>query len=72
MKPTGVVLPLDKLIYTIEEAADLLSISRSQLYRLVESEELPTVRIGRSRRITYAQLDDFVRRLEQEQGFTRL
>ena len=61
-----------KLAYRIEEAAELLSLSRAQVYRLVETESLPTVRVGRSRRITFAQLDAFVRKLEQSSGFVRL
>jgi len=62
----------EKLAYTIEEAAELLSLSRTQLYRLIEVEELPTVKVGKSRRITFAQLESFVRKLEQENGFVRL
>ncbi len=60
-----------KLAYSLEEAAELLSLSRSVLYRLIQEGDLPTVLVGRSRRITYAQLDAFVRKLEQEQGFVR-
>lgn len=63
---------LRKLAYTVEEAAELLSLSRAQVYRLIETETLPTVTVGRARRITYAQLDAFVLRLEQASGFVRL
>ncbi|MBS1702840.1 MAG: helix-turn-helix domain-containing protein [Armatimonadetes bacterium] len=54
-----------KLVYTLEECEGLLSISRSQLYRLIEQGDIETVQIGRSRRITHVQLDDFVARLHQ-------
>ena len=54
----------EKLAYTVEEAAELLSVSRAHLYRLLDYEELESVRIGRSRRITSTQLRDYVRRLE--------
>lgn len=50
-----------KLAYTVEEAADLLSLSRAQLYRLIEVGELPSFKIGRSRRISADQLAAFVR-----------
>lgn len=61
-----------KMAYTIEEASEILSLSRAQLYRLIELQELPTVKVGKCRRITYAQLEAFIRKLEQHQGFTRL
>lgn len=61
-----------KMVYTIEEAAELLSLSRAQLYRLIELEDLPSIKIGKCRRVTYAQLETFVQWLEQRQGFVRL
>ena len=56
----------DKLAFTVEEAAELLSLSRAHVYRLIEVEELGSITIGRSRRITSQQLQDFVHRLESE------
>lgn len=61
----------EKLLYRVEEVADLLSLSRATVWRLVEQGDLPTVQVGRSRRITSAQLTDFVRRLEQGSGFVQ-
>lgn len=58
-----------KLLYTLEECGSLLSLSRSQLYRLVEQGDLETVKIGKSRRVTHAQLDAFVTKLQQSGGF---
>ena len=52
------------MAYTVEEAADLLSLSRAHVYRLLDLGELESVQIGRSRRVTAGQLDAFVRRLE--------
>jgi excisionase family DNA binding protein len=53
-----------KLAYTVEEAADLLSLSRANLYRLIDMQELGSITIGRSRRITARQLEEFVAKLE--------
>jgi len=53
-----------KMAYTVEEAAELLSLSRAHLYRLIDLGELDAVRIGRSRRITARQLDEFLLRQE--------
>jgi len=54
-----------KLLYSVEEAARLLSMSRAKLYRLIDLCELGSVRIGRSRRISRNQLETFIRSLEQ-------
>jgi len=56
--------PGEKLAYTVEEAAELLSLSRAKLYRLIDTCELGSVQIGRSRRITLAQLHQFLKQLE--------
>ena len=53
-----------KLAYTVEEAAELLSLSRAKLYRLIDACEIGSVVIGRSRRITHSQLEEFLNRLE--------
>jgi excisionase family DNA binding protein len=49
-------------LVTLPAAAHLLGVSRSKLYELVAAGELPTVRIGRSRRVAVADLEEFVRR----------
>lgn len=53
-----------KLAYTVGEAAELLSLSRAKLYRLIDACEIGSVVIGRSRRITLSQLQEFLSRLE--------
>ena len=53
-----------KLAYTVEEAAELLSLSRAHLYRLIDLQEIGSVTIGRSRRITAKQLQAFINSLE--------
>jgi excisionase family DNA binding protein len=48
-----------------EEAATYLGIGRSKVFELLADGRLASVRIGRSRRITVAALDDFVARLAE-------
>jgi excisionase family DNA binding protein len=60
-----------KLAYTVEEAAELLSLSRAHVYRLLDLGQLGSISIGRSRRITSAQLSDFLKGLEQRSGLPR-
>ena len=52
-------------LVTIPAAAQLLGVSRSKLYELLAEGALPTVRIGRSRRIAMVDLEAFVRRCRE-------
>ena len=56
-----------KLLLTVDEAARRLGIGRSHAYIFVMKGEIPSVKIGRSRRIPADLLDGFVERLKSEQ-----
>jgi len=49
-------------LITVEEAARRLSIARSHVYRYLERGELPSLLIGRCRRVAVQDLEEFVRR----------
>ena len=51
-----------KIAYTVEEAAELLSISRAQTYRLIETGQLGSFKIGKCRRVSAEQLVEFAAR----------
>jgi excisionase family DNA binding protein len=53
---------------TAQQAAAVLSISRSKLYELMARGEIETVHIGRSVRIPLGALDDFVARLRDDRA----
>ena len=55
-------VPPSKLLLTVEEAAHLLSIGRSLVYRLVLRQEIVSVKIGRTRRIPLVALETFIAR----------
>lgn len=55
---------MNKLCYTADEAATLLSVSKSRIYDLLRSGELPSVKVGRSRLVKATDLDAFVTSLE--------
>jgi len=55
---------MDKLLLTIEEAADHLSIGRTKAYELVAQGQLRSVTIGRSRRITVDAMHEFIASLQ--------
>ncbi len=63
-RPRRDVLVADRLLLTPEEAAKVLRIGRTTVYALMKSGELRPVHIGRSCRISQAELDLYVRRLE--------
>ena len=48
------------LLVTVPEAARLLAVGRTSLYQLIWDGELTPVRIGRSMRLTMAELERFV------------
>lgn len=58
----------EKLAYTVKEVAAMLSLSRSHLYELIQARKIDTIKIGRARRITRKQLDDYVRQQESQVG----
>lgn len=53
---------IEPLAVSINEAADLLRISRAKAYRLAAAGELPTVRIGATLRVPVEQLREYLRR----------
>ncbi len=55
-------MDMQKKLVSVAEAALILGLSRSLLYTLVMRQELPSVKIGRARRIPVSALDDFVSR----------
>lgn len=48
------------LLMTIEQAATLLCVSRSTIYSLMNSGQLPSVKIGTSRRILTEDIERYV------------
>jgi excisionase family DNA binding protein len=52
-----------RLLLTVEEAADLIGICRSNMFKLIRRGEVKSVKVGRLRRIPPAALEDYVRQL---------
>lgn len=51
---------MDRELLRVAEAAERLSISRSQVYVMISAGTLPTVRIGRALRVPERALADWV------------
>jgi excisionase family DNA binding protein len=63
-QPLWDVMAADRLLLTPEEAAKVLRIGRTTVYALMKRGELRPVRIGRSCRISQAEVERYVRRLQ--------
>ena len=57
----GVPLPI--LLLTVDEAAQVLNLSRSVFYRLVLNNEILSVKIGSLRRVPFSVLQSYVEAL---------
>ncbi|MEV4646293.1 helix-turn-helix domain-containing protein [Saccharopolyspora sp. NPDC049357] len=53
----------DRVLLTVEEAAEQLGIGRTKTYALVKAGELESVQIGRLRRVPKAAIEDYANRL---------
>jgi excisionase family DNA binding protein len=56
------------MLLKIEEVVRILSLGRSQVYKLITSGELRSIKIGRSRRIPRQALAEFLAKLEAASG----
>ncbi len=60
-EPNDHPLPDDERLLTVQQAAALLRISRSGLYRLMQRGELPSVHLGRAVRLRASDVQAFIR-----------
>ncbi len=58
-----------KLLLTVEEAAQVMSLGRTLMYALVMRKQITSIKVGRTRRIPLTALEQYVQRLtEVEKG----
>jgi excisionase family DNA binding protein len=55
---------MDRLAHSITEGAWRIGVGRTSMYALIDSGEIPTVRIGRRRLVTEAALVEYLERLQ--------
>jgi excisionase family DNA binding protein len=53
----------DRVLLTVEEAAEQLGIGRTLMYKLIAHGEVESIRIGRLRRVPTSAIQDYARRL---------
>ncbi len=51
---------MNRKLYRVEEAAQLLGVSRTRIFDLIKLGELRSVKIGSSRRIPAGALDEYI------------
>jgi excisionase family DNA binding protein len=56
---------MDKTFLTVAELADLLSVNRNTVYRLVERGDIPCHQIGRAKRFSRDDVDAFLSRVRE-------
>jgi excisionase family DNA binding protein len=56
----------DKLLLTVPEAAHQLGIKRSLTYRLIQTGDLKSLKVGGARRVLVSDLHEFVRHLQEQ------
>lgn len=55
----------DRLLLSVEEAAERLGIGRSLMYELISSGQVASIRVGRLRRIAPEALSDYIAALHE-------
>jgi len=60
------VNPVIPVVYTAEEAAEVLKISRWKIFDLIRTNALRSVKIGGLRRIPRTAIDEYITRLLEE------
>jgi excisionase family DNA binding protein len=64
VETTPTITAVVPLLYRVEEAAEALRLSRSQVYELIRSGALRTVKIGGRRRVPVTACTEYVETLE--------
>ena len=62
--------PDPRLVYSVEAAAEALSISRTRMFRLIKVGTIRSIRVGRLRRIPVESLNEYVDQLKRTQTET--
>ena len=62
---------VERLVYTIEESAEMLGIGRSKAYEAAQTGEIPTIRIGRRLLVPKVALDRMLAEAGQHRDETR-
>jgi excisionase family DNA binding protein len=62
-EPAAVRPMPERVMFTVEEAAQQLGVGRTLMYRLIRTQEVESVRIGSLRRVPASAIQDYAARL---------
>ncbi len=62
LRPEEVARLLNERLLKADEVAELLNVSRSYAYSLMQTGQIPTVKLGRACRVPASRLDRFYRK----------
>lgn len=74
MKQRTIQIPIQeapavpKLAYTVEEAAEALSVGRTMIFYLLRDKKIISIKIGRRTLIPLAEIHAFIDRMQAETG----
>ncbi len=60
-------MPVERILYRPVEAAEAIGVSRARLYELMNSGEIPFVKVGNVKRVPVAKLREWVDRQSRVQ-----
>ncbi len=61
----------EKLLLTVGQAAERLGVGRSFLYAAIQRQELVSLKLGRARRVSVAELARYIERLQDDESIDR-
>ncbi len=56
------IMPSSKKLLKAKEVADILQVSRSMAYRMMQRGEIPTIRVGSAVRVRGSDLEEFLKK----------
>lgn len=56
------VKTMDKIVYSVEEVAKILGISKSFCYKMIGEKKIPATKIGRRIVVSVSKLNEFIER----------
>jgi excisionase family DNA binding protein len=59
---------IERLLFTVPEAAASLALSRSLVWRLVQRKEIESIKIGSARRIPRAALVEYIQSVRESES----
>lgn len=59
---------MERLLLSVEEVAELLSLGRTKVFELIRRGELESISVGKARRVPLAAAKEFVERAREAQA----